>query len=349
MSDALDDVAEAPLPDPPPDPMPGPPPGSGGKVILAVDIGATDFQTGLVTARGVLLDRSAAPIEPDVGPESHYTTLAALVTDMAERASGRHDVTIVGVGVSSGGHVTRGLDAVTPLSVSSWHDFPLRSRLEELTDHPCHGDLDARALALAEGWLGAAQGQPNFCAITVAAGVAGGIVLDGDLLDGESGYAGQLGHFVVDPAGRRCACGTQGCLEAEASGQAIDAITGRPATEPSYQIMQRTGELVGRTAGSLCNVLDLSLVVVGGSVALGFGSTFFHAAQVALDDHTRLPYSRGARIVGSRLGDQGPLVGAGAVGWRGVRRSARRPGRGQQRQSGPPPRQASPHQPPNER
>lgn len=302
--------------------------GSAGKVILAVDIGATDFQTGLVTARGVLLDRSAAPIEPDVGPESHYTTLAGLVTDMADRAAGRHDVTVVGVGVSSGGHVTRGLDAVTPLSVSSWRDFPLRSRLEELTEHPCHGDLDARALALAEGWLGAAQGQPNFCVITVSAGVSGGIVLDGDLLDGQSGYAGQVGHFVVEPGGRRCSCGTQGCLESEASGLAIDAITGRPATEPSYQIMQRTGELVGRTAASLCNVFDLSMVVVGGSIALGFGSTFFHAAQVALDDHARLPYSRGARIVGSRLGDQGPLVGAGAVGWRGVRRARRRRGRG---------------------
>jgi glucokinase len=219
--------------------------------------------------------------------------------------------------------VTQGLEAVTPLSVWSWRDFPLRGRLEELTGLPCHGDLDARALALAEGWLGAAQGQPNFCTITVSAGVSGGIVLDGDLLDGASGYAGQVGHFVVEPGGRRCACGVQGCLEAEASGEAIDAITGRPATEPTYQIMQHTGALVGRTAASLCNALDLSLVVVGGSIALGFGSTFLHAAQVALDEQARLPYSRGARILSSRLGDQGPLVGAGAVGWRGVRRAGR--------------------------
>jgi glucokinase len=74
----------------------------------------------------------------------------------------------------------------------------------------------------------------------------------------------------------------------------------------------------------MCNAFDLSLVVVGGSVALGFGSTFFHAAQVSLDEHARQPYSRGARITPSRLGEQGPLVGAGAVGWRGLRRAARR-------------------------
>ncbi len=188
-----------------------------------------------------------------------------------------------------------------------------------------HGDLDAKALALAEGWLGAAQGHPNFLAITVSTGISGAIVLDGDLLDGESGHAGEIGHVIVEPGGRRCRCGTQGCLDAEASGAAIDAITGRPATEPSFQIMQRTGDLVGRAAASMCNAFDLSLVVVGGSVALGFGSTFFHAAQVTLDDNARQPYSRGARITPSRLGEQGPLdrCRRGGLAGSATRRSCR--------------------------
>lgn len=293
-------------------------------VMLAVDVGASYFQAGLVTARGVLIDRSRAPIEADVGPESNYTALAITVTEMLERAGSRHEAVVHGLGVTSGGHVSRGLNEVSPLSVPAWREFPLRSRLEELSGLAVHGDLDAKGLALAEGWLGAAQGQPNFCAITVSAGVSGGIILDGDLLDGESGYAGQIGHLIVEPGGRRCLCGTQGCLEAEASGQAIASITGRPATESSYQIMQRTGDFVGRAAASMCNAFDLSLVVVGGSVALEFGSTFFHAAQVTLDEHARQPYSRGARITPSRLGEQGPLVGAGAVGWRGLRRARRR-------------------------
>ncbi len=295
-----------------------------GDVVLAVDVGASHFQAGLVTGRGMLIDRARSEIEVDVGPESQYTALASIVTEMLERAATRHSVAVRGLGVTSGGHASRGLESVSPLSVPGWRDFPLRARLEELSGLDAHGDLDAKALALAEGWLGAAQGQPNFCAITVSAGVSGGIILDGELLDGESGYAGQIGHFIVEPGGRRCACGTQGCLEAEASGQAIDSITGRPATEPSYQIMQSTGDLVGRAAASMCNAFDLSLVVVGGSVALGFGSTFFHAAQVSLDEHARQPYSRGARITPSRLGEQGPLVGAGAVGWRGLRRASRK-------------------------
>ena len=294
-----------------------------GDVVLAVDIGATAFQVGLVSVRGQLVDRARAEIEPDVGPESQYTALASIVTAMLDRAADGRFSTIRAVGATSGGHVSRGLERVTPLSVPSWRDFPLRSRLEELTVLDVYGDLDAKGLALAEGWLGAAQGHSDFCAISIAAGVSGGIIIDGELLDGQSGYAGQVGHFVVEPAGRRCSCGTQGCLEAEASGVAIAATTGRPATESSYQVMQRTGELVGRVAGSICNSFDLSLVVVGGAVALGFGSTFFHAAQVALDDHARMPYSRGARITPSRLGGEGPLVAAGAVGWRGLRRSVR--------------------------
>ena len=87
--------------------------------------------------------------------------------------------------------------------------------------------------------------------------------------------------------------------------------------------MVRTGKLVGRAAASVCNALDLDLVVVGGSVALGFGATFFNAAQDALSEHCRLNFSKGARITPARLGDRGPLIGAGAVGLRGLVRRTR--------------------------
>ena len=163
-------------------------------------------------------------------------------------------------------------------------------------------------------------------AMVVSTGVGGGIVLNGQLLDGATGNAGHVGHIIVEPNGRRCACGSRGCLEAEASGAAIEAITGRPPTEPTYEIMQRTGRLVGRARASVCNVLDLDLVVVGGSVALGFGATFFNSAQEALDEHAKLSFSRGARITPVRLGDRGPLIGAGAVAVRGIHRSRRRAG-----------------------
>jgi glucokinase len=290
-------------------------------VVLAVDIGGTKFAAGLVTAQGELLDRARVDVERDVVPEAHYTSLAGMVSEMIERAHDQHHARIRAVGVGSAGPVERDLETVSPVNIPAWREFPLRARLHDTTGLPVYGDLDAKALALAEGWLGAAQGHPNFCALTVSTGVGGGVVLDGELLDGNTGNAGHIGHVIVEPGGRRCGCGAQGCLEAEASGLAIEAITGRPPTEPTYEIMQRTGRLVGLSAASICNLLDLSLVVVGGSVALGFAATFFHSAQVVLDDQAKLSYSRGARITPSRLADSGPLIGAGAIAWRGAHRA----------------------------
>ena len=159
--------------------------------------------------------------------------------------------------------------------------------------------------------------------MVVSTSVEGGIVLNGQLLDGATGNAGHVGHILVEPNGRRCLCGSRGCLEAEASGPAIEAITGRSPSEPTYEIMQRTGRLVGRAVASVCNLIDIDLAVVGGSVALGFGATFFNSAQESLDEHSQLSFSKGARIIPARLGGRGPLIGAGAVGLRGLRRAAR--------------------------
>jgi glucokinase len=214
--------------------------------------------------------------------------------------------------------MTRGGIAVSPLNIPAWRGFPLHDRLVELTDLPTFVDNDAKALALAEGWIGAAAGEPDFVAMVVSTGVGGGIVLDGRLLDGAAGNAGHIGHVIVVPGGHPCGCGALGCLEAEASGTAIAAITGRPAADAGPELVERTGTLVGRAVASVANLLDLRLAVVAGSVALGFGEPFFAAAQRELDRSCRLDFSRGARIRPAALGADGPLVGAAAVGWRGL-------------------------------
>lgn len=290
-------------------------------VAVAVDIGGTKLAVGLVTPAGALIDRVQMAVDQDRSADELFEGLAEMVDGQVQRAVERHGARPVVVGVGSAGPVRPEVEGVSPLNIGAWRDFPLRSHLHQRTGLPVFGDLDAKALALAEGWLGAAKGRDNFMAMVVSTGVGGGIVLDGRLLDGATGNAGHVGHVVVEPDGRRCVCGSRGCLEAEASGPAIAAITGRSPSEPTYEIMRRTGLLVGRAVASVCNLLDLDLVVVGGSVALGFGATFFNAAQEAIDEHSRLSFSRGARIAPVRLGDQGPLVGAGALGWRGHRRA----------------------------
>ena len=161
--------------------------------------------------------------------------------------------------------------------------------------------------------------------MVVSTGVGGGIVLDGRLLDGADGNAGHVGHLVVEPDGRPCPCGSRGCLEAEASGLAIAAITGQPPADAPLAVRERTGRLVGRAVADVCVLLDLGLAVVAGSVALGFGEVFFTAAQAELDRRARISFARGARIVPAGLGADGPLIGAAAVARRTVVGAGRDP------------------------
>jgi glucokinase len=292
-------------------------------VVLAIDIGDAKLAAGLMTMRGELLDRDDVDVDHGMNAEGLFASLAQIAQAQLERARTHHNARPVAVGVGCIGPVRPDVVAVSPTGITAWRSFPLRSRLASVTGLNVYGDLGAKALALAEGWLGAAQGRQNFLAMVVSTTVEGGIVLNGQLLDGATGNAGHVGHTLVEPNGRRCPCGSRGCLEAEASGPAIEAITGRPPSAPTYEIMQRTGRLVGRAVATVCNLLDLDLAVVGGSVALGFGATFFNSAQETLDEHAQLSFTRSARITPARLGERGPLIGAGAVGLRGQRRAGR--------------------------
>lgn len=291
------------------------------ELALAIDIGGTKMAVGLVSRKGEMLDRDVIRTDREKNANDLFESLSVIVRRQAERASERHGGKVVVCGVGSAGPIESDCSTVSPLNIPAWRRFPLREALSAVVGVPVYGDLDAKAFALAEGWLGAAKGCNNYVGMVVSTGVGGGIVVDGRMIDGASGNAGHIGHVIVNPDGHRCGCGARGCLEAEASGSAIEAITGRPATEPSFETMQRTGRMVGRAVASVCNFFDLRLAVVGGSVALGFGPTFFQSAQEVIDEHCRLEFSRGARIVPARLGDRSPIIGAGAVGWRGLNRS----------------------------
>ena len=169
--------------------------------------------------------------------------------------------------------------------------------------------------------MGAAVGVSDYLSMVVSTGVGGGIVLDGRLLDGATGNAGHIGHVIVEPGGRRCACGAQGCLEAEASGTAIAAITGRPPAEAGSRTWSRAPG--GWSARPWPRSPTCSTCAWPRSPARwpsASGPPFFAAAQAELDARARLPFSVGCRIVPSGLGAAGPLVGAAAVGWRGTGR-----------------------------
>jgi glucokinase len=280
--------------------------------VLAVDIGGTKIAAAIVGGSGAIRCEAAVPTPRSHDPDEVFGAVAATVDQVRFQA----DPAICGVGC--GGPMSAGGETVSPLNIQAWRHFPLRDRLVRLLGLPVVVDNDAKALALGEGWLGSARGVSNFVAMVVSTGVGGGIVLDGRLLEGAHGNAGHIGHVVVEPDGRPCACGGRGCLEAEASGLSIEASTGRPAAESDPAVRRRTGTLVGRAVASVANLLDLELAVVAGSVALGFGEPFFVAAQAEIELRAGLDFSRSTRIVPAGLGAAGPLVGATAVALRSL-------------------------------
>lgn len=281
--------------------------------LLALDVGGTKLAAAVVSDEGEVRARATCPTEAPDG-----AALLALAADLLEEVRTAAGTDVQALGVGCGGPMTPGGATVSPLNIPQWRGFPLRDELVARTGLPVFVDNDAKALALGEGWCGAAAGRDNFLAMVVSTGVGGGIVLDGRLLDGAASNAGHIGHLVVDPLGHRCPCGARGCLEAECSGRSIERHTGRPAAEAPVEVRVRTGRLVGRAVASVVALLDLPLAVVAGSVALGFGDDFFDAAQHELDRCTGLEFTRGARIVPAGLGADGPLVGAAAVARRAL-------------------------------
>lgn len=277
---------------------------------LGIDIGGTKLSVGIVTETGEVSAGRRAPTEGD-DAEALFGTLMALVEEVRTGDE-------VACGVGCGGPMSPGGEEVSPLNIPVWRDFPLRRRLAEATRLPTFVDNDAKALALGEGWVGAARDVDDFIAMVVSTGVGGGIVLNGRLLDGAGGNAGHIGHVIVEPEGRTCGCGAEGCLESVASGPSIEAVTGGPPEEAPPDVVRRAGTVVGRAVASVANLLDLRLAVVGGGVALGFGEPFFTAAQAELDLRARLDFSTGTRIVPAALSHEGGLVGGARVGFLGV-------------------------------
>ncbi len=278
---------------------------------LAIDIGGTKFETAVVGFDGVISDRRRCDSTGSTDGEELWQRLVSLVDGI--------DVNGLSVcGVGAGGPMRRGGIGVSPLNIPVWRDFPLHERLSGLTGLPTHIDNDAKALALGEAWKGAAVGETDFIGMVVSTGVGGGIVLDGRLLDGADANAGHIGHVVVEPDGTELPDHVQGVLEAEASGTAISFRTGKPPAEADADEIRRVGTMVGRGIGSVANLLDLKLAVVAGSVALGYGEPFFAAAQAEIDRVARLQHSTGTVIRAAALGADGPLVGAAAVGFRGI-------------------------------
>ena len=213
-------------------------------VLIGVDVGCTTSSAGLVTPQGEVLVSVQAPT--DLGRGTAIQTILGLVTDLALEAQARGlTLEAVGVGVPGLVDVDRGMLLTSAAEhVADLHGVPLAERITEKTGVPTFLDNDVNAQALGEWKFGFGKGAASCVVLAIGTWIGAGLILDGRLIRGKSGYAGELGHGTIAFDGPPCPCGGRGCLGLYVSGQSIaEEARRRAASEPS--------SLPGRAGGHL--------------------------------------------------------------------------------------------------
>ncbi|BBX04531.1 sugar kinase [Mycolicibacterium moriokaense] len=295
-------------------------------LTLAIDIGGTKIAAGLVDDDGALVHHAKLPT-PDGDAEAVWTVVDSLVTEALAVAGGA----VRGVGVASAGPIDLLAGTVSPINITEWRRFPIVERVSAIVGAPVRLGGDGLCMAMGERWRGAGRGAEFMLGMVVSTGVGGGLVLDGAPYDGRTGNAGHVGHVVVDPEGRPCACGGRGCVETIASGprmaqwarehgweapadadakELADAAAAGDAI--ALRAFKRGATAVAATIASVGAVCDLDLVVIGGGVAKA-GALLFDPLREALDAYAGLDFIRDLRVVPAELGGDAGLVGAAAL------------------------------------
>ncbi|GAA0618693.1 ROK family glucokinase [Sporichthya brevicatena] len=307
-------------------------------VAVGVDLGGTKIAVGLVAADGAV--RAQTRRETPDGPDAVVAAIADAVAELGDEARGRP------VGIGAAGFVDAGRRRVLFAPNLQWTDVPLAAQLSDRLGTPVILENDANAAAWAEARFGAGAGADSMVLVTVGTGIGGGIVLDGRLVRGGFGVAGELGHLPLVPDGRPCGCGQSGCWEQYASGTALtraardlvvtalaagtgaealvaacggdpEALEGTHVQDAAAagdpvagELLADLGRWLGRGLAAVAAVLDPGVVVIGGGVA-GNGDRLLEPARAEF--RRRLPATGNrpeAEIRPARLGSAAGLVGA---------------------------------------
>ena len=245
---------------------------------LALDIGGTKIATAIVSENRVTQRKQISTPQENV-VEAMHQTLAQLLADYA----GQFDY----VAVASTGIINKGiLTALNPKNLGGLAYFPLKQSISKHTSKPVLLLNDAQAATYAEYQLQDKNKIQNFAFITVSTGVGGGLILNHQLLTEPNGIAGHIGHTVADPKGPVCGCGRVGCVEAIASGRAIEAVSKqwsdpcdpkevfarfRKMDEKATALVFRSAKAIANLVADLVIGMDVQQVVLGGSVGLAEG------------------------------------------------------------------------------
>jgi glucokinase len=251
------------------------------RLALGVDVGATKIAIALVDGNYQVRNRVEVASSATDGFEL-WGRVASATNDILRKS----EATLIGVGIGSAGPIYPNAGTISPVNIPVWRDFPIVECFREVAHVDrvsLHGD--AMALAHAEHKVGAGVGSKNMLGIVVSTGVGGGLILNNQLFEGDTGNTSYIGHSSINFQGLECACGRLGCVEAYASGPNMVALAkqnGWVSSSNSFIDVAeaaRTGDLaalnaieVGSKALAVGMVnfvesLDISHIVIGGGVA----------------------------------------------------------------------------------
>lgn len=180
-------------------------------VVVGIDIGGTQTSFGFVNRRGAILACATMPTLPGNSAELFVARLCAQVADLSAKLPEDQLLCGIGIGAPNAHHGRGTLEK--PVNLNWGDSVPFQQMIRAHYHVPVSLTNDANAAALGEMMFGGARGLKDFMVITLGTGLGSGIVVGGRLLYGASGFAGELGHTLVDPDGRLCGCGKRGCLE----------------------------------------------------------------------------------------------------------------------------------------
>ena len=341
------------------------------KYSIGVDLGGTDIKAGLVSSEGDVSCRVVVPTDVETGgPKVVAARIAEAVRQVlvkAETQEGNcHQPSVsdshsceIGVGLGSPGLIIAetGVVHFSP-NFPGWTDIPLAtyvntelSKLHNATDAAAGNinkqykpvlrgmDNDVNVMTLGELHHGAGVGYNNLVALTLGTGVGGGVVIDGKVYHGSQNTAGELGHTVVEPNGRYCGCGNQGCLEAYAGAKNIveriqqKIETGRSTTltavtkndasltprmiaeaaqagdKLAIEIFAETGRYIGVALTSIAHILNPQIAIIGGGIAEAGEKLLFEPIRAEFSKRT-MDIPSQMKIVKAHLGNDAGIVGA---------------------------------------
>lgn len=302
--------------------------------VVAVDLGGTNVRLALVRGREVLAREHFATRDYD-GPQALIARLAQAVGHLAEQAR-RQGLEPAGLGVASPGVIDRagGVVRFSP-NLPGWRDVPFCRLLGQVSGLNMALENDANLYALGEYLYGAGQGARDLACLTLGTGVGGGLIVEGRLVVGALGSGGEIGHSLVEPAGRPCGCGARGCLEAYASatgltgmlaeglaaGRASDLNQGASPEEMARaaragdplagELFAQAGQALGRGIANLVAFTGLDLVVIGGGL-LPAWPLMEPACRQEMHERLCIVDPAAVEIATSKLGGAAPLLGAAA-------------------------------------